>query len=430
MVALAGIGSWAYAGGRLPFGPLTDQEQSVADDIGADFESIPWASNDARMCAAEGLVRDQGLGGLRDAGVVSDSDEYQPDGWERAEADDFFSRLVECRDSWPEALAAGSSAPDTLAPCLEDAGADALGRVLAVEQLELDEDEKVTATRADVTECAQLPVKSATKLSEGDKEAVLKVEPPSGLGIGEPADYRLEVGGDDQQASLDDDTLTVELPDNEGPYDVTVVPLYGDDLAGDGTEVTGLDPFGPPKRPSGKASPGYRSVKFSFDKPQGDGGDAVLQIKRGSKPWADSSKTSFSEDTRQGGDRSCVRARTASGSDGAEQYSDPIQVCGTAQPRTVKLVPKGACNQFAECAKYDIRITGFASGSTHQYVLRENGADITDCDEGSCDYAGLTAGDDGRYTLTNAWNIGGHGRTITVLIKGTAISDTVVVPGG
>lgn len=426
---VAGVGLWAYTAGNLPFGPLSDSEQAVADDISADFEDVSWADGGARDCAAEGLVRDERMSGLEDAGIVNGSGDYDSEGWSADSGSDFLARLVDCTDDWP-ALAEDSSAPDALAPCLEDAGADKLGHLLAVDRFSLEEDDEASSTRSEITGCAKLPVRSAEKVNDGNEEAFVQIDPPSGLGVSTPSGYRVKVGEDTQDADLSDDVLTVSLPDNEGPYTASILPVYGE-VEGTGTDVAELDPFGPPDKPTGKATAAYRSVKFAFSEPTGDGTDARLEIRQGKQgAWTQLDGRSTRVDTVAGGNRACLAVRAVSGDGDAAQYSKVSQVCGNAKAPTVRLVPTGSCTAFDQCTKYDVEVAGFRSNSTQRYVLRENGADITQCDAGACEYQPLYIDSDGRYTLTNAWNLGPNGRTMTIAITGTSITHTITTPGG
>lgn len=112
-----------------------------------------------------------------------------------------------------------------------------------------------------------------------------------------------------------------------------------------------------PVAPKVQASAGYRAVAFAL-RPAADG-RVELDLGKG---WQASSASSVQVRTAAGGQKACLKARTTT-ADGA--HSDPVEVCGTSAPATVRAVRvhPDCVVQGAPQVCYRLEARGFRSGT-------------------------------------------------------------------
>lgn len=106
IVAAVGVGAWALFSGHLGFGPLSAKDRAAVSVLGEHATKPAWASTADRRCAAEGLVKDQRSGPLRDAGLIKPSgDSWTYTGhWTPDTAQSYASSLLDCSDDWHRAV--------------------------------------------------------------------------------------------------------------------------------------------------------------------------------------------------------------------------------------------------------------------------------------------------------------------------------------
>lgn len=200
-------------------------------------------------------------------------------------------------------------------------------------------------------------------------------------------------------------------------------------VAGEPSETPSVAPLARPAAPRVTARPGYRSVVFALSAPSGGpsrGKDSVERRAEVRTPRGWEPVRRYSLPTRQGGERGCVTARTVATDDsGQEATSRVVRRCGTAQPRTVRLIrTDDACTAAAGCRWYDVRVAGFASGTSPQaFVYDASGNPWCDCT-----FRPVHVGKDGRGTQVHEWQVtpGSINGTVTLVVDG--VRQSVFVP--
>ena len=184
-------------------------------------------------------------------------------------------------------------------------------------------------------------------------------------------------------------------------------------------------PLARPAPPRVKAAPGYRSVVFALatTKAKRPGIERATEVNAGHgwKPMA-----RFTLPTREGGDRGCIQARTVD-RDGAGQQatSNPVRSCGTAAPRSVRLVRTAdACTAGAGCHWYNVYVEGFASGTSPQAFVYDAAGNPW-CD---CTFRPVQVGKDGRGAQIHEWQVtpGRFNSYVTLVVDG--VRQQVFVP--
>ena len=184
-------------------------------------------------------------------------------------------------------------------------------------------------------------------------------------------------------------------------------------------------PLTRPAAPRVEAAPGYRSVVFALaaTKAKRPGIDRAVEVNAGHgwKPVA-----RFTLPTREGGDRGCIRARTVDQDDaGRQATSKPVRGCGTAAPRSVRLVrTDDACTAGAGCHWYNVYVEGFAPGTSPQAFVYDAAGNPW-CD---CTFRPVQVGKDGRGAQIHEWQVtpGRFNSYVTLVVDG--VRQQVFVP--
>jgi serine/threonine protein kinase len=408
LVAGAGAGVWAYTAGHLGFGPLTEREQEQADVLAASFAEVDDAWDDADVaCGAEDLVRERGVGGY--------------ESWSQDTATAMYDAVLACTDDWSGAMAALWGVDD--GACFDDAGREDVASVLAPALTGADPADDPDGRSRDLVECAR-PSLDTVAASATDREArVEEVTPRSGHGLLEPTGYRVEVGDlSDETGILD--RLAIDLPDNDGTYELVVSPLFtlAPDGEGDDEDVVGspvtveVEPWERPGAPvlDGDPVPGYRSVELRFEAGPSDQPAVVQQQVDGR--WVELTGGSVSVDTGRGSAKGCARVRTlATHADtGVEQSGPEVSRCGRAAPPTIRAerVP-GRCpagrNPLRGCTQWTVAFEGFAANEEVVYALHLPNGQVDTCSNDLPCRATYTVGADGRGTQAG-WLLYGPNR--------------------
>ena len=141
MVLLAGLatGGWAYATGRLGFGPLSADDKAAASAIAAGVEAPEWVDDDQLECAADDLIHGARARELEKRGLVErDGDDWIYTGtWERDDATSFYESVLDCADDWTEQVGEQWKLDDT--DCLDDIGTTTMGAFFAASLVPDDE---------------------------------------------------------------------------------------------------------------------------------------------------------------------------------------------------------------------------------------------------------------------------------------------------
>ncbi|MFC4784310.1 serine/threonine-protein kinase [Nocardioides sp. MAHUQ-72] len=191
------------------------------------------------------------------------------------------------------------------------------------------------------------------------------------------------------------------------------------------TDSTSPAPLDRPAAPKVAASPGYRSVVFTLTAPRATGDDVERRVEvRTPNGWKATDR--FALPTDEGGRRGCVSARTVD-TDGTGQRatSKPVRSCGTARPRTVRLVrTDDACTAGPGCRWYNVYVEGFATGSSPQaFVYGASGEPWCDCT-----FRKVRVGKDGRGAQVHEWQVtpGRFNAKVTLVVDG--VRQQVFVP--
>lgn len=393
---LAGAG-WAYTSGRLGIGPLSDDEQQAADAIAEGVE-IEWADASARECAAEELAGDLRLDGLQDAGLVDEDLSFQEDGWTSSTATDFHRALLDCTDDWPTTLAEEWEYGDDGPGCLEDQGSSAVAGILADDLVDdLGEGTASEDVILELTECVHPPVAGATVTDEGHRKASVEIDPPAGP-VAPVTEYRVSIPGT-VQAQTTGDVVPLTFPDNGGPYDATVVPVFegpdGGEVTGDPITVGGIDPWPRPATPTGTQVPGYRSVALEFEPGRSEASTAWVEYKAESGAWRRADRA-IRVRTPAGGLEGCLVVRTVAETAGSRQTSPEEEHCGTAKPARAWWTRDATCGWRPGCSSYTFHMEGFRSYQEVRVVWTSGGGDCGSTD-GCVDV--LTMSGTGRATF-------------------------------
>jgi hypothetical protein len=196
-------------------------------------------------------------------------------------------------------------------------------------------------------------------------------------------------------------------------------------VADEPSETPSAAPLARPAPPKLTARPGYRSVVFALSAPTGGRGEVERRVEvRTPDGWKAGRR--YTLPTRQGGQRGCVTARTVASDDsGQEATSKVVRSCGTAQPRTVRLVrTDDSCSAGAGCRWYDVEVAGFASGTSPQaFVYDASGNPWCDCT-----FRRVHVGKDGRGAQVHEWQVtpGHFNSTVTLVVDG--VRQSVFVP--
>lgn len=184
-------------------------------------------------------------------------------------------------------------------------------------------------------------------------------------------------------------------------------------------------PLAHPAPPRVKATSGYRSVVFTLAaaKAKRAGVERRTEVDAG-HGWKAASR--FTLPTREGGDRGCVRVRTVV-ADGAGQHatSKPVRHCGTATPRSVRLVrTDDACTAGDGCHWYNVYVEGFASGTSPQAFVYDASGNLW-CD---CTFRPVQVGKNGRGAQIHEWQVtpGRFNGYVTLSVDG--VRQRVFVP--
>lgn len=156
IAGLAGAG-WAYATGRLGFGPLSGADKDAAALIADEVEGPEWADDDQRACATDQLLHESRSADLEAAGLIErDDDDWSYTGtWPAGEATAYFDAVLECADDWPDQVGEVWALDDT--ECLADLDQETVAEFLAAETLTLadptDAEDATTETVEGLDEC-------------------------------------------------------------------------------------------------------------------------------------------------------------------------------------------------------------------------------------------------------------------------------------
>ncbi|GAA2105184.1 Ig-like domain-containing protein [Nocardioides furvisabuli] len=268
-------------------------------------------------------------------------------------------------------------------------------------------------------------VRDVTKVSEGDRTAKVSFAPPTDDGGRRVTGYRISSSGGPAKTVTAAGTHDITFTSNNGPYEVTIVPITTDPRAGaiegESAGLGGFRPFGAPAAPNGgSAAPNYRQVDFSGWSAPGANGRPVLGTQyRTDGGWVDGGSVQWP--TMQGGDQRCISIRTvAEGATPSDRlYSTERQLCGSAQPRQVIVYfsnapdPTDACT--ARCDWIHYRLEGFRSNAGYVAAATQNGGPCG----GAFPNAPLrTTGGDGRLDFTTKYWYTGCNESVTVTVDG------------
>ena len=184
-VAFLGTSAWAYFTGEI--GPLRGDEKAVARTLTLAGDTPAWADPDQIRCAAEAIAKDKGSAGLTDAGVVTRTGSgfsYTGE-WPSALGSQWYAELLDCADgganSWSRQVADAWTLDKPR--CLREVGRPAIAGVLAVTNLRLTDEDlaaKNVAAITDLDSCyARTPEAPTAVAAAGYREVTLKVTAPA-----------------------------------------------------------------------------------------------------------------------------------------------------------------------------------------------------------------------------------------------------------
>ncbi|GAA4819945.1 serine/threonine-protein kinase [Nocardioides caeni] len=195
----------------------------------------------------------------------------------------------------------------------------------------------------------RLPVTDLAVVENNDGHSVIEFAEPDG--DDRPVEYVVEVDGD-EVARAAGSPIRVELPNEGGPFTATVVPVFDDGEEGPGTEVEGLDPWGPPAKPTAaKAVSRAYAVNFSATAGASEVSSTRLAWSRGPGVVK----------TKGPNQQICATVRTVATQDGVTQRSAATKVCGRSLKRTLRFQVGGTCDDpdFDDCHDFLIAGSGF-----------------------------------------------------------------------
>ncbi|HWU23846.1 MAG TPA: hypothetical protein VN088_20070, partial [Nocardioides sp.] len=139
LVIALGIGGWAFATGRLGFGPLSAQDKAAAAAIADGVNSPSWADDGQRSCAATKLLHERRSKALAASGLITkDGDGWTFTGsWQPADAQRYAEDLLACSDDWKKQVGDQWKVSDT--GCLDKVGRSQVAAVLVTSELRVDD---------------------------------------------------------------------------------------------------------------------------------------------------------------------------------------------------------------------------------------------------------------------------------------------------
>ncbi|MBS45203.1 MAG: hypothetical protein CMH83_18940 [Nocardioides sp.] len=363
LVVAASAGGWAYATGRLGFGPLSAQEERAVETLPGSLDVPEVLDQAALTCAAADLVRTDRLRGLRRDGLVG-ADGGATGEWTTAQATDFYAAALDCADGWaaPVARQWGLDRP----ACLTRVGTSAVAAMLVAETLGAESDEAAAAA-GDVVVCARPPVVGVRKTGDSARSSGIAWQPVV-LPGGTPLKAYL-VRSQGRTWRTTDTFQTVRFEDNGGPYGATVQPIYqvdGQRVGGRKTRVGGLDPWPRPKAPKVQTTAGYRAVTFRIKPRTRQGFRIAAQVRLGDG-WR-RAPASAVRPTAQGGRRVCLEVRSVAVSAERGRQTGPArEVCGTSQAPALRVVATDQrCGRDDGCAYYAVYVAGLRSATGYR----------------------------------------------------------------
>ena len=153
-----------------------------------------------------------------------------------------------------------------------------------------------------------------------------------------------------------------------------------------------------PSAPDGTPKPGYRSVLFSFDRPDVQDADVSLLV---TGPDAEAKRlkgTTYRLDTGAGGRKGCVVARTVAEYAWGTTRTARHRVCGTSEPSRIWWTTSDDAS-CSEAACWELHYEGFADNAPITFTLSQNG--------GSC----MSVSGECSHTVHAAY--GGRGVLVT-----------------
>ncbi|MEI7055520.1 hypothetical protein WBG06_06865 [Nocardioides sp. CCNWLW239] len=249
-IAFLGTSAWAYFSGVI--GPLRGEEKAVARTLSLAGDTPAWADPEQIRCAAEAVVRDKGSTGLTKAGVIArtGSGHSYTGAWPSALGAEWYAELLGCAGGGPNSWSRQVAAAWTLdsPQCLRKIGRHAIAGVLAATDLRLGDDDisaKNVDAITDLDSCyARTPEAPTGAATAGYREVTLKVTAPA-----VPAGTVSIDDGSAEPTAGKAPELTYTLPVAQGGAEACVEAT---------TEVTyawGTVRTGEPARLCGKAAP-------------------------------------------------------------------------------------------------------------------------------------------------------------------------------
>lgn len=185
VVVFGGSTAWAYFSGTI--GPLRGDQRQAADALAGADDAPRWARKGQMRCAAEHLVRTQGLPAIAAAGVLTgDEGRYSYSGrWPSALAVRWYQAMLGCAGTGPSAWGSQVASAWSLGDgkCLDDLGSSRISGVLAANGVAVTDDalagrNKATIDRLD-TCYAHQPAAPMATATPGYREVGLVVTRPA-----------------------------------------------------------------------------------------------------------------------------------------------------------------------------------------------------------------------------------------------------------
>lgn len=161
-----------------------------------------------------------------------------------------------------------------------------------------------------------------------------------------------------------------------------------------------------PAAPQATATPGYRSVTFTFSQAAPEGGTVVLKT-GGEGSWSPLSGTTTSVDTEEGGARACVEAQAEASYPWGSAMASEKQFCGTAKPKRIYWTKAAKCTAGPGCYAFKLQYEGFKDFAQVTARYTSNGGSCMAV-SGSCTDT-VPALPGGRGTVTT-WSFPGSYR--------------------
>lgn len=209
VLAFLGTTAWAYVNGII--GPMRGDDRRVATMLTLADDTPGWATPGQLRCAAERIVRKDGVVTLAGNGVLTGTEgHYSYSGrWPSQLAQRWYDDLLGCSGAWAHQIAGAWSVRDD--SCLTDLGRTRVAGVLAATGVALTDD-RLSQTNAGTVRrldsCyARTPAAPTGTSTRGYREVGVVVRRPAG-GDG---DTTLKAAGADPTAQTHDE-LTFRLP--------------------------------------------------------------------------------------------------------------------------------------------------------------------------------------------------------------------------